>query len=77
MACVQERDPKSALSATGIGRTALPLMPAFLALGGHVRVGIEGTLDLARGEPVPSNASWWSSPAADGAGVLPRGQTRI
>jgi 3-keto-5-aminohexanoate cleavage enzyme len=55
MACVHELDPKWTFSATGIGRTALPVMLASLALGGHVRVGMEDTLNVAKGEPVQSN----------------------
>jgi uncharacterized protein (DUF849 family) len=43
-------------SATGIGRTALPVAFAALACGGHLRVGMEDTLTLARGVPVTHNA---------------------
>src|SRR6266516_4202991 len=43
-------------SATGIGRTTLPVMFAALAAGGHLRVGMEDTLSFARGRPVTSNA---------------------
>jgi uncharacterized protein (DUF849 family) len=43
-------------SATGIGRSALVVMPGALALGGHLRVGMEDTLTLARGRAVASNA---------------------
>jgi len=43
-------------SATGIGRTTLPVMFAALAAGGHLRVGMEDTLSYARGRPVASNA---------------------
>jgi len=42
-------------SATGIGRTALPVAFAALAKGGHLRVGMEDTLTLARGLPVSHN----------------------
>jgi len=42
-------------SATGIGRTALPVAFAALAKGGHLRVGMEDTLTLARGVPVRHN----------------------
>ena len=42
-------------SATGIGRTALPVAFASLAKGGHLRVGMEDTLTLARGVPVSHN----------------------
>ena len=43
-------------SATGIGRSTLPVMLASLAQGGHLRVGMEDVLTLARGVPVESNA---------------------
>ena len=43
-------------SATGIGRSTLPVMLAALAKGGHLRVGMEDVLTLARGVPVDSNA---------------------
>jgi 3-keto-5-aminohexanoate cleavage enzyme len=43
-------------SATGVGRTTLPVMFAALAAGGHLRVGMEDTLSFARGRPVSGNA---------------------
>jgi uncharacterized protein (DUF849 family) len=43
-------------SATGIGRTALPVMFAALSAGGHLRVGMEDTTSYAKGRPVASNA---------------------
>jgi 3-keto-5-aminohexanoate cleavage enzyme len=43
-------------SATGIGRTSLPVMFASLAAGGHLRVGMEDTISFARGERVTDNA---------------------
>ena len=43
-------------SATGIGRTALPVLFAALAAGGHLRVGLEDTVTFARGRAVASNA---------------------
>jgi 3-keto-5-aminohexanoate cleavage enzyme len=43
-------------SATGIGRSALPVMFAALAAGGHLRVGMEDTVSFARGRPVTGNA---------------------
>jgi len=42
-------------SATGIGRSTLPVMLASLAQGGHLRVGMEDVLTLSRGVPVDSN----------------------
>jgi uncharacterized protein (DUF849 family) len=43
-------------SATGVGRTGLPVMYAALAAGGHLRVGMEDTLTYAKGQPVTGNA---------------------
>ncbi|WP_045740238.1 3-keto-5-aminohexanoate cleavage protein [Actinoplanes rectilineatus] len=45
----------STFSATGIGRSTLPVMLASLACGGHLRVGMEDTLTYAKGRPVESN----------------------
>jgi uncharacterized protein (DUF849 family) len=43
-------------SATGIGRSSLPVMFAALAAGGHLRVGMEDSVTFARGRPVTGNA---------------------
>jgi 3-keto-5-aminohexanoate cleavage enzyme len=43
-------------SATGIGRTTVPVMLASLAAGGHLRVGMEDTVTYAKGQPAESNA---------------------
>jgi uncharacterized protein (DUF849 family) len=43
-------------SATGIGRTSLPVMLAALSMGGHLRVGMEDTLTYAPKRPVRDNA---------------------
>jgi 3-keto-5-aminohexanoate cleavage enzyme len=43
-------------SATGIGRTTLPVMLGALGAGGHLRVGMEYTLTYARGRAVARNA---------------------
>lgn len=43
-------------SATGIGRGHLPIMAASLALGGHLRVGMEDNLFFAAGRAVEGNA---------------------
>lgn len=43
-------------SATGIGRSTLAVMFAALSKGGHLRVGMEDVLTLARGVQVDSNA---------------------
>jgi 3-keto-5-aminohexanoate cleavage enzyme len=43
-------------SATGIGRTSIPVMLAALSAGGHLRVGMEDTVSYARGQRVKDNA---------------------
>ncbi|MCU0300301.1 MAG: 3-keto-5-aminohexanoate cleavage protein [Candidatus Nanopelagicales bacterium] len=43
-------------SATGIGRTSVPVMLAALSMGGHLRVGMEDTLTYAPKRPVRDNA---------------------
>jgi 3-keto-5-aminohexanoate cleavage enzyme len=43
-------------SATGIGRGHLPVLAASLALGGHLRVGMEDNLFFAAGRAVEGNA---------------------
>jgi uncharacterized protein (DUF849 family) len=43
-------------SATGIGRSTLPVIFAALAAGGNLRVGMEDTVTFTRGRPVRSNA---------------------
>src|SRR5689334_2271140 len=43
-------------SATGIGRSTIPVLLASLSTGGHLRVGMEDTITYAKGEPVQSNA---------------------
>lgn len=42
-------------SATGIGRAHLPIAAAALAMGGHLRVGMEDNLMMGRGRPVQHN----------------------
>ena len=59
-------------SATGIGRTTLPVALAALAAGGHLRVGMEDTVTLraraSRSRATPSwsaaRRSWPRSPSA-------------
>jgi uncharacterized protein (DUF849 family) len=48
-------DAVTSWSATGIGRTTLPVMLASLSQGGHLRVGMEDVLTISRGVPVDSN----------------------
>lgn len=43
-------------SATGIGRAHLPIAAASLAAGGHLRVGMEDNLMMARGQQVQHNS---------------------
>ena len=42
-------------SATGIGRSTLAVALASLSKGGHLRVGMEDVLTLAKGVPVEHN----------------------
>jgi len=56
--------PGATWSATGIGRTSLPVLFAALAAGGHLRVGMEDTVSYARGRPVVSNAELVARAAA-------------
>jgi uncharacterized protein (DUF849 family) len=46
----------SSWSALGIGKAHLPIMLATLALGGHVRVGMEDNVMFAAGQLAESNA---------------------
>ena len=52
-------------SATGVGRSTIPVAMAALAKGGNLRVGMEDVLTISKGVPVQSNrqlveraASW-------------------
>ena len=57
MAGVQALPPEvTSWSATGIGRAHLPIAAAALAAGGHLRVGMEDNLMLARGQQVQHNS---------------------
>ncbi len=44
-------------SATGIGRSHLPVVTTAIACGGHVRLGFEDQVELAPGRLAPSNAA--------------------
>jgi uncharacterized protein (DUF849 family) len=55
VAAVQALPEGATWSATGVGRTSLPVMYAALASGGHLRVGMEDTLTYRTGEPVTAN----------------------
>jgi 3-keto-5-aminohexanoate cleavage enzyme len=54
----------STFSATGIGRTAVPVLLASLSAGGHLRVGMEDTITYAKDQPVESNAQLVARAAA-------------
>ncbi|GAA3968866.1 3-keto-5-aminohexanoate cleavage protein [Actinomadura viridis] len=56
VAAVEALPAGATWSATGVGRTSLPVMYAALAAGGHLRVGMEDTLTYAKGRPVTANA---------------------
>jgi len=45
----------STFSATGVGRSGIPVLLASLSAGGHLRVGMEDTITYAKGRPVESN----------------------
>ena len=53
-------------SATGIGRSTLPVALATLSKGGHLRVGMEDVLTLERGVAVEHNEQLVSRAAALG-----------
>jgi len=55
-ACVAALPEGATFSATGVGRTTIPVMLAALSAGGHVRVGMEDTLTFGPGRPVRDNA---------------------
>lgn len=44
-------------SATGVGRSTLPVALAALSMGGHLRTGMEDVLTLAKGVPVERDAN--------------------
>ena len=48
-------DATTSWSATGIGRPTLSVALASLSKGGHIRVGMEDVLTLAKGVPVEHN----------------------
>ena len=53
-------------SATGIGRSTLAVALAALSKGGHLRVGMEDVLTLARGCPSSTTSSWSAVPPSSG-----------
>jgi 3-keto-5-aminohexanoate cleavage enzyme len=56
LAAVAMLPPGCSWSATGVGRSTLPIMLTALAAGGHLRVGLEDTTSFAPGEPAVDNA---------------------
>ncbi len=58
-------------SATGVGRSHLPILATALACGGHARVGMEDNLVYAKGRPVAHNAELVTR-AADLATLMQR-----
>ena len=44
-------------AAFGVGRSQFPMVAQALVLGGHIRVGLEDNLYIAKGELAPDNAS--------------------
>jgi 3-keto-5-aminohexanoate cleavage enzyme len=55
VAAIRDLPEGTTFSATGIGRSTLPVMLSSLAAGGHLRVGMEDTVTYAKGRPVESN----------------------
>ena len=64
VAAVQALPAGATWSATGVGRTTVPVALAALASGGHLRVGMEDTLTFAKGQPVVDNAQLVTRAAA-------------
>jgi 3-keto-5-aminohexanoate cleavage enzyme len=72
LAGVQALPPEvTSWSATGIGRSHLPIAAAALSAGGHLRVGMEDNLVFAKGKPVQRNEELVSR-AADLARLMQR-----
>jgi uncharacterized protein (DUF849 family) len=58
MLAMRDQLPQGAIwAAFGVGAAQFPMVAQAVLLGGHVRVGFEDNLYLARGRPAPSNAS--------------------
>jgi 3-keto-5-aminohexanoate cleavage enzyme len=72
LAGIQALPPEvTSWSATGIGRSHLPVAAVALAAGGHLRVGMEDNLMFAKGQPVERNDELVSR-AADLARLMQR-----
>lgn len=55
VACLRDLPEGATFSATGVGRSTVPVILSSLATGGHLRVGMEDTTSYAKGQPVESN----------------------
>jgi 3-keto-5-aminohexanoate cleavage enzyme len=55
LAAMRDLPEGTTFSATGIGRTTIPVILASLSAGGHLRVGMEDTLTYGPSRPVESN----------------------
>ena len=64
VAAMRDLPAGTTFSATGIGRTAVPVLLASLSAGGHLRVGMEDTITYAKDQPVESNAQLVARAAA-------------
>jgi uncharacterized protein (DUF849 family) len=67
VAAVEALPEGATWSATGIGRTSLPVLFAALSAGGHLRVGMEDTVTFAKGQPVTANVQLVERAAAAAA----------
>ena len=56
---IEDRDfyEHGGIDGFGIGRAAYPLLAQSYILGGHVRIGLEDAVFIAKGELAPSNAA--------------------
>jgi 3-keto-5-aminohexanoate cleavage enzyme len=57
VALVERLPPGQTWSVAGVGRYQLPMMVHALAMGGHVRIGIEDNIFYRKGELATSNAA--------------------
>ena len=61
VAAVELLPAASTWSVIGVGRTQTPMAMLALAMGGHVRVGLEDAIYFRRGELAPATRSWSSA----------------
>ena len=69
VACVNAMPEGATFSATGVGRSTVPVLMASLSAGGHLRVGMEDTLSYLPGQPVRDNAQLVERAARLGAEI--------